>query len=269
MTGVNSVDDRSCDGKQLQTIPQHDSGIVASPATIDTTSIVSEIGLDGGKLAKTILLQAFADAKLNPYGRGENERFNQDKERIVEVIGEAQWYLLDDNDEDVAFGYHWCCSLLRLDPSALRRNTLRLLKESDVLISRSDRYRFAEIAGKRRLRLNFQKVSRKRQACSTEGCGRLTMGTICKWCLVAPEGEQLQSLPCSKCQTPLQVVLKNARKPYCLPCSSLCVRPGCQEPRRTSSRATICREHHRTERRTGKLGDKNGKPYMRPTAVVV
>lgn len=218
-----------------------------------------ELKFDGKKLAKAILEQALEDVKINPYGKGENERFGQDKERLLEVIGEAQWFLLDDDDHDVAHGFIWCCTLWRLDPSAVRRKVLKELKEAGSLLPKVERHRLAALAGSRRLRKHFARSNDVRKKCATDACSNLTKRDHCSTCSQSSKGPVNET--CVKCRRKFEAP-RAMRRAYCPRCSTICVRPKCRRPRRPGWRTTTCREHHREERKS-KSSDK-GKVYTGP-----
>jgi hypothetical protein len=223
------------------------------------------MGLDGRRLAIAILSQAWDDVQVNPYGRGENERFGQDQERVLEVVGEAQWFFLDDDDEDAPHSFPWCCSMINVEPSYLRAGVEAFLTKSKFLLIKPERHRLAELAGRRRLRQHFTKPKDRRKTCATDGCFRLTRETLCRLCTMGPDHQvKWYVVECVKCHESTEVMAEYRRRPYCENCQGLCARPECFEPRRPGSRTTTCREHHRLERKTGRRGDKGGKPYTMP-----
>lgn len=218
-----------------------------------------ELRFDGKKLAKAILEQALEDVKINPYGKGENERFGQDKERLLEVIGEAQWFLLDDNDHDAPHGFIWCCTLWRLDPSAVRRKVRKDLEDAKSILPKVERHRLAALAGDRRLRKHFARNNDNRKQCATPSCTNLTKRDHCSTCTQSNRGPVREV--CVKCEKKFKSP-RAMRRAYCPKCSAICVRERCRNPRRPGWRTTTCREHHREERKS-KNSDK-GKIYARP-----
>ena len=103
-------------------------------------------------LAVSILADALRDAQQQARGLLLTARLSGDRERTIEVIGEAQWYLLDDNDEDAVYSFPWACSVADLDPVRMRQGAYRALFRSGALLPKRERHRLAELAGKRRLR---------------------------------------------------------------------------------------------------------------------
>jgi hypothetical protein len=110
-------------------------------------------GMNEADMARTILADAVKDACRQAVGIPLSRQVAGDTERVVEIIGEAQWFLLDDADEDEPFSYHWCCWAAELDADSFRNLMHRRLRKERVLLPRPERYRLAELAGKRRLRI--------------------------------------------------------------------------------------------------------------------
>lgn len=253
MRGVNIVESLLRECRQRKDSYKSTAGVTAE-------SSIESIGLDGRRLAIALIYQATEDARQNPYGRGDNERVGQDKERIIEVIAEAQWFLLDDDDEEYPCGFHWSCAILHLEWTFLRRKCLKLLRKEGVILPRRERYRLAALAGARRMRKSLKRTHQKRHPCAMEGCFRLTHDVYCHWCNPR-ESLERRDVPCTKCREPVEVPLTYVRRPYCYSCQLLCVRDSCLNKRRPGSRASVCRDHHRVERRIGKSGTKMGHLY--------
>lgn len=256
MRGVNIVDE--CSREQMG------RGGVLSKSSVSRFAErrLESIGLDGPRLAAALIFRATEDARQNPYGRGDNERVGQDKERIIELIAEAQWFLLDDDDEDFPCGFHWSCYVLGLEWTFLRRKVFALLREEKTLIPRRERHRLAALAASRRIKKPAEVKNVPRQ-CAGPGCVRSTRSALCNWCLakadVVSSGTRLVS--CSKCGKEVVAPLAYMRRPYCLKCEKRCVREGCFNLRRPGATVTVCGEHHRIERRVGHLGNKIGVLY--------
>ena len=234
---------------------------------VHTDAATDSIKLDDVKIARAILQQAGADIKHNPYGRRENERFLQDQERVLEVIGEAQWFFLDDDDDNATHGFFWCTALAGVDAGYIRKQARAFLVREGSLLTKAERHRLAALAGKRRLRQHFQRPPDLRKKCAKDSCFRLTKVEFCKYCENPALAEATwQDSVCSKCATPIKVVSEHhQRRPYCNACQRLCVRVGCYAIRRAGSRTTTCPVHQRGERTRGVFGTKLGKTYGKPT----
>jgi hypothetical protein len=101
------------------------------------------------KLASHVLLVAMDDARQQAHNVPLRQRAQNSKEMLVELIGDAQWYLLDDN-EHVEFSFLWCCEVLNFDPVRARRAVKASLRSEGVLLKESERWRLATICGQRR-----------------------------------------------------------------------------------------------------------------------
>lgn len=201
------------------------------------------------QLAKAIFDLTLDDARRQARGLPVNQRLGGDKERRIEIIGEAQWWCLDDPSEDEGGSFAWCCWAMELDVAAARKRIQHLLTVEEVILPRSERHRLAELAGKRRLDLMIKKSrSQQRPLCADRACSRYAVKgkKLCRVCL---DPIDKPALICSKCgKKNVKRYSTHTRKLYCPKCMTICIRKGCSNQRRPGRRASTCRYHHRLYR---------------------
>lgn len=123
---------------------------IGSVVTAMAVSLLSDSGNYANEgVAKAILENAVVDAKRQARGIPLSKQLPGDRERVVEVIGEAQWFLLDD-DEECVFSFSWCCQSLGLNTENFRDGVRRKLVALGVVLPRRERHRLANLAGPRR-----------------------------------------------------------------------------------------------------------------------
>ena len=214
------------------------------------------------KIAVAILSDSLTDARKQPRGVPEDERIGAGRERVIEVIGEAQWFLLDDEADDDAYGgFRYCCRTLGFPWRKYRAGIEADLDARGVTLPREERLRLAILAPTRRTDAAPRK---KRTACMTRGCRRFAMDdqVLCRMCL--HPRRDLPPKPCVKCGAPCKKYSPSSRRIYCKKCGTICIRDGCTNQRRSGLGASTCAKHHR-EYRQGVLARTRLHPYRLPT----
>ena len=122
--------------------------IALSVVSINETPSIED--MDEAALAQAILTLTIEDAKQNS-AIPPKQTISGGIEYLYDIIGEAQWFLLDD-DEECSCGFVWCCWALGLNPEWVRKRIRSHLKHRTIILPERERLQLAIRAGRRRMR---------------------------------------------------------------------------------------------------------------------